>query len=132
MSYQIRRTPPAIVSLLCLTGVCLAQEKSVRPGINDSFRNPKPQEFVERFEIESREVFHQRQRIVDAGQIEPGQTVADIGAGTGLFTRMFSEAVGEKGRVMAVDIAKEFLNHIRETTALMNQQADGASLLRVP
>jgi hypothetical protein len=34
-----------------------AQEKSVRPGINDSFRDHNVKEFVERFEIESREVF---------------------------------------------------------------------------
>ena len=31
-----------------------AQDKSVRPGINDSFRDPDPQQFTERFEIESR------------------------------------------------------------------------------
>ena len=72
-----------------------AQEKSVKPGINDSFRDPDPKEFVGRFEVESREVFTRRKEIVAACQIQPGQTVADIGAGTGLFTRMFSDAVGE-------------------------------------
>lgn len=102
--------------LLAWLAAGTAQEKSVKPGINDSFRNPNPREFVERFEIESREVFHHRQKILEACRIEPGQTVADIGAGTGLFTRMFSEAVGDKGRVIAVDIAKEFLDHIEATS----------------
>lgn len=32
-----------------------AQEKSVKPGINDSFRDPNVKEFVGRFEVESRE-----------------------------------------------------------------------------
>ncbi len=44
--------------------------------------------------------------------LEPGMSVADIGAGTGFFTRLFAEAVGPKGKVYAVDIAKPFLEHI--------------------
>ncbi len=95
---------------------CGAQEQSVRPGINDSFRDPDVQEFVGRFEVESREVFTQRQQIVAACGIRPGQTVADIGAGTGLFTRLFSDAVGQDGQVIAVDIAQKFLDHIRTTS----------------
>ena len=38
--------------------------------------------------------------------------VADVGAGTGLFTRLFAEQVGPEGKVYAVDISKEFLDHI--------------------
>lgn len=101
---------------LCLTSplaIGSAQESSVKPGINDSFRDPDVSEFTERFEVESREVFALRNEIVAACEIQPGQTVADIGAGTGLFTRLFSAAVGEKGRVIAVDITPNFLTHIQ-------------------
>jgi len=90
----------------------LAQEKSVRPGVNDSFRDPKVSEFQEKFEIESREVFAKRKEIVEECKVVPGMTVADIGAGTGVFTRLFSDAVGPKGQVLAVDIASNFLEHI--------------------
>ena len=38
--------------------------------------------------------------------------MADVGAGTGLFTRLFAEKVGTTGRVYAVDIAPRFLAHI--------------------
>ncbi len=89
-----------------------AQVASVKPGINDAFRNPLAQEFVERFEVESREVYAQRNEIVAACGLKPGQTVADVGAGTGLFTRLFAQAVGPGGRVLAVDIAQNFLDHI--------------------
>jgi predicted methyltransferase len=92
------------------------QEQSVNPGINDSFRDPDVDEFVGRFEVESREVFARRNEIVAACQLKPGMTVADIGAGTGLFTQLFSEAVGEQGRVIAVDISDEFLEHIQATS----------------
>jgi len=99
-----------------------AQDKSVNPGINDSFRDPDPQEFLGRFEVESREVFARRNEIVAACCIQPGQTVADIGAGTGLFSRMFSEAAGKDGRVIAVDISQKFLDHIQKTSRDAGQQ----------
>ena len=38
--------------------------------------------------------------------------VADIGAGTGLFTRLFSRQVGVKGTVYAVDISRPFVENI--------------------
>lgn len=99
-----------------------AQEQSVKPGVNDTFRDPNVQEFLGRFEVESREVFAQRDKILAGCQLEPGQTVADIGAGTGLFTRMFSQAVGDGGRVIAVDISQKFLDHIQSTSREAGQQ----------
>lgn len=105
-----------VVALVDRTpSAALAQETSVRPGINDAFRDPDLQEFLGKFEVESREVFARRKEIVEACEIRPGQTVADIGAGTGLFTRFFSDAVGRDGQVIAVDIAQKFLDHIRST-----------------
>lgn len=104
-------------SLLIAAGTALpAQEKSVRPGINEPFRDPNVEDFIGKFEIESREVFTRRADIVAACGLRPGQTVADVGAGTGLFTRLFSPQVGETGRVIAVDIAQKFLDHIESTT----------------
>lgn len=93
-----------------------AQEASVKPGINDQFRKPDVKTFVERFEVESREIFEKRDAISKASGVRPGMVVADIGAGTGLFTRMFSREVGPKGQVLAVDIAREFLEHIEKTS----------------
>ena len=93
---------------------CLAQEKSVRPGINDPFKDPDLKKYVETFEGESREVFNKRKEIVTAVKVKPGDVVADAGAGTGLFTRLFAAEVKvkEKGKVYAVDIAQKFLDHI--------------------
>lgn len=97
------------------TGITDAQDKSVNPGINDSFRDPDPDKFVERFEIESREVFAKREEIVKAMNLKSDAVVADIGAGTGLFTRLFASKLGPKGQVLAVDIAQKFLDHIEVT-----------------
>lgn len=92
-----------------------AQEKSVRPGINDTFRNPDIEKYVGVFEGESREIFAKRKEIVAACRVRPDSVIADVGAGTGLFTRMFAVEVGPKGKVIAVDIAQKFLDHIAKT-----------------
>jgi ubiquinone/menaquinone biosynthesis C-methylase UbiE len=109
------RLPPLAAAVLLLAGLVPAQEKSVRPGINDPFKDPDVNKYVGIFEAESREIFAQRKRIVEACKLKPGMAVADVGAGSGLFTRLFAGAVGPKGKVYAVDIAPKFLAHIKKT-----------------
>jgi len=91
-------------------------EASVKPGVNTEYLKPDldVSQWVERFEHEGREIYDHREAIVAAVGLKPGMVVADIGAGTGLFTPYFSRAVGAKGRVMAVDIVPAFLERIRQ------------------
>jgi predicted methyltransferase len=101
-------------------------EASAKPGINAEFLKPSLNltQWVERFEREGREIFTEREKIVAAAKVRPGMAVADIGAGTGLFTPLLSQAAGPKGKVYAVDIAKDFLAHI-------DQRATAAGLKNV-
>lgn len=92
-----------------------AQQESVKPGINKSYETTNADQAVKRFETESREIFKNRVKIVDMCGLKPGMVVADIGAGTGLFTRLMAPKVGAEGKVFAVDITKHFLEHIAET-----------------
>ena len=113
-----RAFPGFVLALAVLgsaVGFATAQEKSVRPGINQPFENPDVKKFIGAFEGESREIYTQRKQIVAACKLKPGMTVGDIGAGTGLFTRLFAAEVGPQGKVYAVDIARKFINHIEET-----------------
>jgi ubiquinone/menaquinone biosynthesis C-methylase UbiE len=114
MMKQIARYCLALVPL-SLTTALAAQEASVRPGVNDRFRDPQsdPQTFVSMFETESREIFRHRHDIVAALDLEPGMTVADVGAGTGLFTLLFAERL-TAGKVLAVDISQQLLDYIAE------------------
>jgi predicted methyltransferase len=108
-----------LVILLLFATCTLAQDASVKPGINDKFLDPElnVEEWTQKFETESREIFHEREKIVAAVGLTPGMAMADIGAGTGLFTLHFAQAVGESGTVYAVEIAKNFLEHIKGRAA---------------
>lgn len=56
--------------------------------------------------------------MVESLKLKPGEVVADIGAGTGYFTRRLAQKVGPNGKVFAVDIQPEMLtlltNKMRE------------------
>ena len=46
--------------------------------------------------------------------LRPGMVVADIGAGSGLFTRALAKAVSPGGTVYAVDIQQDLLDYINQ------------------
>jgi ubiquinone/menaquinone biosynthesis C-methylase UbiE len=51
-------------------------------------------------------------KLMEALAVKPGQSVADIGAGTGYHTFRLSDKVGPKGKVYAVEIQQEMLDII--------------------
>ena len=55
--------------------------------------------------------------VVAAVKLRPGQTVADIGAGSGLFDGPLGKAVGPTGRVYAVEVDAGFFPEIRKRAA---------------
>jgi ubiquinone/menaquinone biosynthesis C-methylase UbiE len=106
------QSPPAAVATESSEAT---RAENLPAGINDSFLDPemKVEDFIKRFEIESREVFACRQQILAAVQLEPGMSIADVGSGTGLYLGAFSHAVGSQGKVYAVDISPNFVKHLR-------------------
>jgi predicted methyltransferase len=54
-------------------------------------------------------------RLVQVLELEPGMTVADVGAGFGAWTMAFSRWLGPSGRVYASDIGAAQLTALRES-----------------
>jgi ubiquinone/menaquinone biosynthesis C-methylase UbiE len=101
--------------------------------MNKKFTDPNAdiQQFVKRFEDEGRDVYVQRGAIVRAVGLRPGDAVADIGAGTGLFTFLFADRV-LKGTVYAVDIGPAFVKYIGDQTKRRGQEEVVKTVLNTP
>src|SRR5580700_5254551 len=56
-------------------------------------------------------------RLLELADPRPGQRVLDIGCGTGTTTLAASEAVGQTGRVVGVDVSVPMLGRARERAA---------------
>jgi SAM-dependent methyltransferase len=120
----LRRIVYGAVTLLIASLLACADEPGppsteTPAGINDNFLSEDldVDEYIERFEGESREIFAERHAIVEALALSSGNRIADIGAGTGFFTALFAEEVGDVGTVYAVEISPKFLEHLRERFA---------------
>ena len=94
-------------------------EATVPEGINQRFKDPQlnVDEWLDRFEVESREVYAARDAVLQACGIQEGEEIADVGAGTGFYSQLFAERTGENGWVYSVDIAPKFLQHIASRAA---------------
>src|SRR5437016_2019450 len=80
------------------TSPAIAAQAKADPKINEPFKKPNVKDYVKKFESEDRETYAKRHEIVGALGLKNGMTVADVGAGTGLFTRLIAERVGSTGK----------------------------------
>lgn len=55
--------------------------------------------------------------------VTPGQTVVDLGCGTGYFTIPLARLVGETGRVIAVDLQRQMLHGVQRRAVQAGLQA---------
>jgi len=99
-----------------------APPTQIPEGINDNFKDPDldVDEWIGRFEVESREVYGARKEVLAACEIKPGDRIADIGAGTGFYSQLFARLTAGEGWVFSVDISTQFLQHIAKRS-----QVDG-------
>lgn len=106
---------------------------AVSPGINAYYQNAEMEAWQGIFERPGREVFDRRFEILKAIGVYPGMAVADVGAGTGVYTMLFARAVGRYGQVYAVDVSEGFVEgiarraaeyHVDNVEAIVNTQKD--------
>ena len=97
-------------------------EEAIETTINDRFLDPELDvaRWKKSFEGESREVFAARNEVLAALDLKPGQSVADVGAGTGFYLWAFAKTVGPKGHVYGVEISPRFLDLLHKDAATKN------------
>jgi predicted methyltransferase len=100
---------PAIV--LAVIPAALAQ---VATQANEGYQTHAGRESVAKaLGDPAREERQQPRDIVDALDLKPGATVADVGTGVGFMLPYLSHAVGDTGRVIGEDIQNDFLDKAR-------------------
>ena len=85
------------------------------PSYGEEDENPEV--FLDSMEVGSRELYAARDAVLAAAKIPAGARIADIGAGTGLYSLMFADKVGPKGVIYAIDIEPRFLKLISQRAA---------------
>jgi ubiquinone/menaquinone biosynthesis C-methylase UbiE len=75
-------------------------------------RHGDAQAYIASLDDPARDAYQKPDEVMKALGLRPGETVADIGAGSGYFTVRFARAVGPTGRVYAVDVSPEMIRHL--------------------
>jgi ubiquinone/menaquinone biosynthesis C-methylase UbiE len=114
---------------LCALTACLraAEPAPAPPASRYEFRQPHSRDGIGKFylgreialvmghqaadwlERANRDEEEHTEKLVTLLPVKSGDVVADIGAGTGYFTRRLAGKVGPRGKVLAVDIQPEML-----------------------
>ena len=99
--------------IVCLCACTYAKEdiKRERPG---KLFSPSK---IPLLEDTGRDAWQKPEEILNALNIKKGQTIADIGAGSGYLTVKLSERIDATGTIYAVDIQQEMLDYINKRLA---------------
>lgn len=87
-------------------------------------------EYLALFEDPQRDHWQQPDAVIHALTLQPGQIVADIGAGSGYFTLRLARAVAPKGRVFALEFAEGTLDYLGQR--LTREGINNVQALLVP
>ena len=98
----------ALSSLATTPG--LAQETATPHQMHR--RHQDPSAYMAALDDPARDEYSKPGEVVRALAFREGEVVADIGSGTGYFTLRFARAVGESGRVYAVDVSPDMVRHL--------------------
>ncbi len=107
------------LSLLLASVSVHAQDAAKRDPHQMHELHNDPKSYIGALEDPKRDAYQKPHEVLTALNIKPGETIADIGAGSGYFSLKLVHFVGDKGKVYAVDVSPDMVRHlnrrIRET-----------------
>jgi ubiquinone/menaquinone biosynthesis C-methylase UbiE len=110
---QASRIPAAIVAaVLALTLPAAAQDQTPRSHEEMHRLHTDSKAYIAMLEDPKRDAYQKPHEVLMALDLKAGETIADIGSGSGYFTLRFAAHVGDTGRVFAVDIDPEMIRYL--------------------
>lgn len=70
--------------------------------------------YIQDLERPERDEYQQPDKVIEALDLKLGMVVADVGAGSGYFTRRLANAIGDTGQVLAVDVEQKMLDYNKQ------------------
>ena len=114
-------TGQVLALLFFITGApALAQHGHDQQGEHQHQGPRDTKQYLEMLDSPERDKDQKPSQVVETLGLKPGMAVADLGAGSGYFTRRFVEAVTETGKVYAVDVEPEMLKYAEESLVHMH------------
>ncbi len=93
----------------------LAQQGHAHEESTHSRRPADIKQYLEHLDSPERDQYQKPSEVIEALGVKPGMTVADVGSGSGYFTRRFVEAVTASGKVYAIDVEPEMLAYAKDS-----------------
>jgi len=93
-------------------------------------RFENPEDYVSRWNSPERDEWQRPDEVMRILDIQPGQTVADLGTGTGYFVPHLSQAVGANGKVLALDVEQNMVGFVQKTAA--EQGLQNVEAIKIP
>ena len=112
MTSLARLAASAAGVLLWVVAPCAAQDQTPRSHEEMHRLHRDPKAYIAMLEDPKRDAYQKPHEVVTALGLKPGETLADIGSGSGYFALRFAAHVGEQGRVFAVDVDPEMVRHL--------------------
>jgi arsenite methyltransferase len=76
--------------------------------------------WVKVFEDPERDAWQKPDEVIRTMKLKSGDVIADIGAGTGYFTRRFAVAVGPEGKALGLDIEQSMIGYMNKDAKRLN------------
>jgi ubiquinone/menaquinone biosynthesis C-methylase UbiE len=116
-----------VFSLSFLQG-CASSPKQHEPASQQRFDNIEF--WVKAFEDPSRDSWQKPAEVIKAMNIKNGDVIADLGAGTGYFTRRIAVAVGPEGKALGLEVEPSMVKHMNEDAEKLNLKNYTAKLVK--
>ena len=104
--------PLFALAAACLLTAVPARAQTVATPHDAHRMHDDPTAYMAALDDPARDAWQKPHEVVTALDLKHGQTVADIGSGSGYFTLRFARHVGPSGKVLAVDVARPMLDEV--------------------
>lgn len=113
--------PAGPIGLLSIVACFILLATLVQAEDRHQHRRPENvREYLEHLDRPERDQYQKPAQVVEALHLAPGMAVADLGSGSGYFTRRLAQSVTEHGKVYAIDVEPEMLAYVKDSLAHMH------------